>query len=495
MNCDYTDIIMPIDYIPQAFEFGNRKLFHRWKMVGMQVTHGTSNGITVDFGPNSMQIGTDPNAPPSLDPPPSAIVNGIASGCKVIEEVNQNNHLVGRGAVYFRAKSNGTSSAAYGIMGHCNTPGIEDFRQYPEPGTVSSGPRVDQSSPFILEAPEYSPMFRSWGRPLDNNLCVCNGSKHWHMGAFIRDNVTGSVFFIYEPDEDCNKPNIDVEECDLRNTRRPGRFNARLKGIGKQIQTTTDIYRSCEAHLLAVRYGLKGNGPCKVMEDSLLNDITGQEVDSPFNQIMLNFGVAIKLTSLPACNHFEKVFQHDTGMSYPNAGYPGTYSYPAFKYRCERAVIRIAPSCYLGLGAGFESTYNYSTTKLKYFDIIEKHYDRWDVAEEGAYTPEIRYKVFDEVFEIPEIEVTVRVLAHKQSILEYYDKSINGGWNYPGFTLEECMNVKYVTGGKGTDLITDTSVKKGCTCSHKGQNDNYYPIRPYNQFNYCPNNFTCEKTC
>ena len=462
MSCDYTDIIMPIDYTPEAFEFANRKLFHKWKMIGMQVSHPFVGGI---------QLGTS-----------GEIARGVATGCRVIEEVNQNNHIVGRGTWYFRAKSDAPEidSAAYGIIGHCKSPGIES-NQYAEQGTVSYGMIDAQAGygnvdAFTLEAPEFSPMYRSWGLALGREFCECNESTYWHMGVFFRDNVTGQTFFLYDPDEDCGRKDEDPEICNARNSRRTGRFNAKIE---KQAN-----YRTCEAMMLAVRYGLEGSGPCKVIREGLNSDITGTENESAFSQIVVRTGVSIKLTSLPSCNHFNKIFQHGSGELSPTNF--------VYNYKCERAAIRIAPSCSIGIGSGPYGNINYSTTKVKNFEVIEKHYDRWDVAEDNLYNAVTRYKIFDEVFELPEIEATVRVLAHHKSVLQEYSKSIIGGWNIPGFTIEECMDKKYVTGGKSTDAL---GAMRGCTCTHKGQDENHYPIRPYNEFNYCPNNFTCEKTC
>jgi len=54
------------------------------------------------------------------------------------------------------------------------------------------------------------------------------------------------------------------------------------------------------------------------------------------------------------------------------------------------------------------------------------------------------------------------------------------------------MTKKYLTGGKIADGPTG---KKGCSCKGSTGEDSAYPIRPYNDFNYCPNEFTCEKTC
>ena len=54
------------------------------------------------------------------------------------------------------------------------------------------------------------------------------------------------------------------------------------------------------------------------------------------------------------------------------------------------------------------------------------------------------------------------------------------------------MQVHFLTEGQSGDPSTGP---RGCSCTHGGQNENLYPVRPYNEFVYCPNNFTCEKSC
>jgi hypothetical protein len=73
MSCDYTDVIVPMDYTKSAFKHANRKQFHNWKMVGMVIAHGTVGGIKL--GPSGQWI------------------SGAVTGCMVIEEINQNNSV------------------------------------------------------------------------------------------------------------------------------------------------------------------------------------------------------------------------------------------------------------------------------------------------------------------------------------------------------------------------------------------------------------------
>lgn len=465
MSCDYTDIIMPIDYTPEAFEFANRKLFHKWKMIGMQVSHPFVGGI---------QLGTS-----------GEIARGVATGCRVIEEVNQNNHIVGRGTWYFRAKSDAPEidSAAYGIIGHCTSPGVEDV------GGISGGNglRIDQSSPFVLEEFYGSqPIWRGWGLPLGPEFCACGGkNSSWHMGVFIRDNnpteyERNNIFFIYDKDDD-PRPGEDPEVVEARNSRKPGRFNAWL--------SKSNPYRTCEAFVSASpdQVRLQGNyavGECIFAEEeNSKNGITNSECkQSPIGLAKVYATILVKLTSLPSCNNFTTV-----------------YKYPPLEedliqreisYRCERAALRILPSCRIDAELGTVSTKKYVN-----FESIEKHYDRWDRSD----TYEGCYKIFDEIFEIPELNWTVRILSHNKRVLtNWWDVQEYGESNGPVFghegdyIWENAMEKQFLTGGKITDL---PSGMKGCTCTHKNQNEDNYPIRPYNQFNYCPNNFTCEKTC
>jgi len=148
MTQEYLDMMMPIDYTPEAFQYVNRRSYDKWRMIGMQFSHTFVGGVTAIGEDNYMF-----NA---------GRLKGFDSGCKVIEELNQNNQIVGRGGWYFRAKRAeldvgvdvnhpekyydvtdlnypSNTSAVYGIMGHCaqvdaereitgiTNPGIEEI--------------------------------------------------------------------------------------------------------------------------------------------------------------------------------------------------------------------------------------------------------------------------------------------------------------------------------------------------------------------------------
>lgn len=464
MSCDYTDIIMPIDYTPEAFEFVNRKQYDKWKMIGMQVSHMTEG----DFGEQGVA---------------KVFTRGMASGCKPIEEINQNNHIIGRGSYYFRAKSDasGIPSATYGIMGHCNTPGMEKAGIGAIPFYTDRAEYFPDPNAGDLENEIYSPMGRSWGRSMGQNLCFCARSKYWVLGAFVKNNITGNVKFSYFIDDSCDNVE-DKALCAAKNTRWPGRFNAWNDDY-------MNPYRTCEATMRCeiINDGAAGAGTCRINQSTL--DSLGESI----SQIVARYGVDIKLTSLPSCNHFDKTYERVEGIM----NYNGTL-YSNVNYKCERAVLRIRGFCSTGVGFGPRGHFNTLVidpltglpTKQRTFHTYEYHYDRFDPSEEGGtLTPDISYKIFDEVFEIPELDLTVRVLAHHKRVLESYDYLFRSGGD-----PREHMTPIYVTGGTSTQRMTDSNIEKGVRCSHQGQNENYYPIRPYNEFVYCPNNFTCEKS-
>ena len=464
MSCDYTDIIMPIDYTPEAFEFVNRKQYDKWKMIGMQVSHMTEG----DFGEQGVA---------------RVFTRGMASGCKPIEEINQNNHIIGRGSYYFRAKSDasGIPSATYGIMGHCNTPGLEKTGAGVAPFYTDRAEYLPNPTDGDLENEMYSPMGRSWGRSMGQNLCFCARSKYWTLGAFVKNNKTGNVFFRYSVDNNCDNAE-DKRVCAALNTRLPGRFNAWNEDY-------MNPYRTCEATMrCSIMNEGNGAGTCNISQ-STLDSLAGS-----ISNIFTETGVDIKLTSLPACNHFDKTYERPEGIF----NYNGTL-YSNVNYKCERAVLRIRGFCSVGVAFGPRGNFNTLIidpltglpTKKRTFHTYEYHYDRWDPSEEGgALTPDIAYKIFDEVFEIPELDLTVRILAHHLRVLNDYDYLFRSGGD-----PREHMTPIYVTGGISTQRMTDSNIEKGCRCSHQGQNENHYPIRPYNEFVYCPNNFTCEKSC
>lgn len=478
MSCDYTDIIMPIDYIPQSFEFANRKLFHKWKMVGMQVSHGTFGGadgvhFNEVYGSNGF-LGS------------GTFADGVASGCRVIEEVNQNNHIIGRGSWYFRAKSNGqpsSNSAAYGIMGHCNTPGIEW-------GMWDSYSGQDMTpSVFVLEDPlEAAPIRRGWGKAMGQQFCSCAGpgNTSWHMGVFIRDNnldpdKVNNIFFVYSKDQ--KYPSIDPNEWDALNSHLPGRFNA--WATAEYVQRP---YRTCEVNMGAGTDMVRLQGSTTIGKCSILagkandNGITDpKNPQSPFGEFKVYGGLGIKLTSLPACNHFDKVFSYPPLLN--------DFTNRQIGFRCERAVLRIIGRCRITAMGG-----SASAEKYEEYQILEKHYDRWDRSDDYVGC----YKIFDEVFEIEDLNWTVRILSHHKKVLENwadvqeYGSPNAGFWNEGDYIWANAMNKQFLTGGKVTDSPTGA---KGCTCSNELYASEHYPIRPYNQYNYCANNFTCEKTC
>lgn len=480
-GCDYTDTIVPLDYVPEAFEFANRKMFHTWKMIGMQISHSTVGGIQFK------STLYDSSGRPGWGGPQGSgeYAKGISSGCLLIEEVNQNNHLIGRGANYFRAKSDasGIKSAAYGVMGHTNTPGIEwdIWNQW-----NGQNAKVDA---FKLSSFDYPPIARGWGRSMGQELCGCAspGNNSWHMGVFIKDNNPTSyernnIFLAYSKDQKC-PPGKDPELCESQDSRLPGRFTAWADGY------KLSPFRTCEALMGAgtdmVRLqGTETQGQCALVSSATfgVNDISGCSGELPFTLGKVYAGVTIKLTSLPTCNHFDKL-----------AAYPplqGDFTNRQIAFRCERAVLRILPGCRIDVQIG-----KASAKKYKAFEPREFHYDRWDRSDSYVGC----YKIFDEVFTIEELNWEIRILAHHRSVLEHWaDVQEYGQSNPPLFGHEgpyewkNALKKQFLTGGSITGV---PSGQKGCTCSHKGQNLNSYPVRPYNQFTYCPNDFTCEKTC
>lgn len=451
-NCDYTDIIMPLDYDPRGFDYANRKRYDLWRMVGMQVSHPFVGGIKLDSSGRYKQ--------------------GIAEGCLPVEEINQHNHIIGRGTWYFRSKSdskslpaydgegnpvlNGgnptyTNSAAYGIMGHCQSPGIED----------SNGPRIDQTSPFVLEDDQLSaPIHRGWGLALGTDMCSCAGSTDWHLAVFIKNNATDELYMEYTPDEEC-KPEEDAEVCAARNSRLPGRFSARLP---KQAP-----YRTCEAKASSyIPLSSEGAGLCAINPSVIDNGITGE---SPFFVSITKATIIVKLTSLPSCKHFDKVFYYGEGVEGPGNMFK--------RYRCERGVIRIAPACLVSIG-NESSNQGQPSNKMFHYDVIEEHFDRWDIVDGNG-----SYKIYDELFTIKEFDFDIRVLAHsKAEIMKYFKEE-------EGYDRSTWMTKKYLTGGKTTD---SPSGKKGCVCRNN-KSASAYPVRPYNNWSYCANNFSCLKTC
>lgn len=483
MSCDYNDIIVPIDYIPEAFEYANRNLFHRWKMIGMQVSHNTVGGTTpvntiITANSNDDNVSKDGNYK-LLSLPPDSERIGALSGCLPIEEINQNNHIIGRGAYYFRHKSTAPSgdSAMYGIQGHCNSPGI-DFGRGDTLGLRSAN---GYFNPSMIEDVTATPMYRGWGRRLGTEFCTCANSTHWHLAVFLQNQNTGRVTMGYNPDDE----KYEGTDYICHNSRFNGRFNACFGDMGHP----AGGYRSCEALQFAGVMNENEDGPCKIDFESFKSEFDSDRY--VINQAITQLGVVVKLTSLPACNPLGyKFFHEDYNGMYNSSKNDGSVDLSYFAYPCERAVIRISNFCTAGVGFGPQS--NVGTTAEKFFhsNTIEKHYDRWDPAEEGGREQENRYKIFDEVFSLPNFPYNIRVLSHHSRELYRYFRCVNFNDCIPGY--ENPMQVKYLTGGPSTGV---PGGPRGCSCSHSGQDIEKYPIRPYNNFNYCPNNFTCEKSC
>lgn len=507
-NCNYTDIIMPIDYTRSAFEYINRKQFDKWKMIGLQASH---NFVFGKVGLNN-----------------SGVLTGISSGCKPIEEINQNNQLIGRGAWYFRAKvdngsgtvdvpnpefkkkggepgqelrdeedniipefnQSGVSSAAYGIMGHSQSPGIV----YGGLGDVRNNVKPSARQ---IEDPVNIPFYRGWGLYQGDEFCACAAGYNdvWHLAAFLEQkeldfdgNWTGGYTSVmqYDLDRECNQPSLDEKEnCLAENSRRPGRFTSwdHLGGGARR------KWNTCEA-LLTVDVGAIGdNSKCLNVNASVFtsNDIIGGSGTganfAPLLPFAIRQGVIIKLTSLPTCNYFEKVTPIKTNEVYN----PETESYEDVytNLRCERAVIRFAGSCDNQVQILSPcATFAQGIQKIFHFPVQEYNYDRWDRDTSNGLGGQGCFKIFDEIYYIPEIESRIRVLAHKKEILENYYRQ------KPGFEQSTWMTKRYLTGGN-----TDSSIygNRGMMCQSNTGEGTAYPIRPYNTFNYCPNTFTCDK--
>lgn len=526
-NCDYTDIVVPVDYSKSSFMWGNRIQYHNWKLIGMQLTHPFLHGD------NNSTMGV------SIDD--SGRLKGVASGCKIIEDINQNNHIIGRGSWYFRAKVDGSGfigsgDATYGIVGHCQSPGLtNDARYNIKPGAFDiEGTDAGTLNPAeSIQSYELYPYYRGWGTYQGPEFCSTNSSRDWHLAAFyeIVPTYTGEKevrALYYQDDEDCGGEKKCI--CDARNSQLPGRFTSWI--------TTSDctdrIYRTCETELypingVNVRYDMEhASSFCLDPSQSIFtgNDILGisysleeyfrgVEAFAPLNILGIGDGPIIKLTSLPSCNHFNKVFSQRRPYSSLNAGkqdlcynsgssvydpdHPDCY----YKQRCERAVIRISPYCFSAIQYGTSTS-----TRVKYFDPIERHYDRWDSTGDGI-------KIFDEIYNLPNMKV--RVLAHKKSEIMKYIREL------PGYEKETWMEKRYVTGGDYTSVLNNLNPEfitnggtpgkilvvndepvpefisdyRGCECTtDKDGSGPPFPIRPYyNTYTYCANDFSCEKRC
>jgi|LakMenE01Jun11ns_1017448.scaffolds.fasta_scaffold9953497_2 hypothetical protein len=496
-NCDYTDTIIPIDYLPQAFNYANRKQYANWKMVGLQATHDFVGGVQLDA---------------------SGRLTGIASGCRVVEEINQNNHIIGRGAWYFRGKSDGDNngSAAYGIMGHCQSPGTPDDAIYNNKPSVYSIEGIDGWDAGYYQTISRTPMKKLWGLKQDSKFCATAGSTDWHMGAVIQEKYTDAnnqeqtrYFLQYAKDADCDercRNEQDKEKCyclcKASNSQLPGRFTSWICTDALENR----VYNTCEATLTV--FDLKGWGETDQapvcfagIKPHVTESIYGEnDTDEPpfkwtppFTLEGVGQGVIIRLTSLPACNHFEKLFVEkttdfaDTEVGNEKKDICTNPEYEGYnpndpmcftKNRCERAAIRIAGSCIAGVKAGSGKRGKLIEAGM-YYGVQEYHYDRWD-AYDGI-------KIFDEIFEVSKFNYKVRVLAHSKAVWE----KIFTDFNKAGANKSSFIEIEYTTGAKSSD---GPNAKRGDFCKSSSGESSYFPIRPYNTYNYCPNNFTCEKT-
>jgi hypothetical protein len=550
-DCDYTDVIVPLDYTLSAFKYSNRKKYHNWKMIGMNVSHGTVGGIKLDEDNYTTYVG------------------GIVSGCMPIEEINQNNQIIGRGAYYFRAKADSftdAESAAYGILGHCNTPGVEysnpsDVRLSTDPGIILARPgaweiegtdalatySLGEQGKIIGGEPintmKNTPWFRGWGVSQGWDKCSTMNGIDWWMGYWVKNKKTGYIYSGFVPDEDCSLRCGDDPKCKRicreQNAQKRGRFSP-WGWKGDDIL----IYRNCEAMTYdfeIIGHGVdrqpeRGNDFCLNATSKAFtsNDILGVNGYAPLDYGGgggAHMGLMIKLTSLPSCGHFDKLIQIDdkrpskikdpnycvkdgddpfTGTRYPlniytecDKGFSGVF---IRNVRCERAVLRIAAICNYAFPVGKGNSYQRGFSVRKAY---EYHYDRWDRADNG------NYKLFDEIYDLPDAGLEVRVLAASKNIWEqgymrpnnrvgdpqegpyFYttvgDPSVTFGTNPNNTANGDVMRRKFLTGGG----INDTPYgKKGCMCQNPQDGDEgHIPIRPYNEFVYCPNNFSCEKTC
>lgn len=449
---DYIDVVKVIDYTAGSFLYANRKHYHKWKLIGMAVSHTYVGGV------KSTDSWSD------LDDGLANGIKGVASGCLVLEEINQHNHLISRGADYLRVKIDGDNSATYGIMGNCANPdkSIDGFPSENQP-------------PFRYTRPETvfksAPLLNGWADPLDVNLCTCNTStiKDWEMLVLIEiDDVEGVKRFTQTAI--LGPSNEKLRSCEFLS----------WPAVGPIGTGSVDIERAVN---ICVNY-----------KDPIFNIARGSLSGSVV--LYMDQGVLVKLTSLPSCNqrkpHYVRIPRGGFGSD--NLGkeaicydetdsqYNPEESFCFSKVYPERAAIRIIPTCVAYGSYGDPDP----AIKIKYFDLIEKHFDRWDKAVGGGF------KIFDEVFSAPDAKMRIRVITHGPKYIEDYVKSL---YKEDGKTLKnpaDYMKPYFLTGGNIDDRAGGA---KGCSCSDLGQNEDYYPIRPYNEFVYCPNNFTGEKTC
>jgi hypothetical protein len=542
MGCDYTDVVKVLDYTPEAFEYANRKSYHKWRLIGMQVSHTFVGGVRLaDPASNLQATGVNISGMGEEEKSGQFItyntgLTGMITGCIVLEEINQNNQLINRGANYLRAKvdGDGNNSATYGIIGNCRNPDKKRFgdSSYDEVAVtkLTGGGEADspwglfeglEQEPFIPTTInkdlEGRPMLNGWADPQDYYLCCCPTSENWEMRIRIEiDDGGKKKYFMQNP----IYATPDGNGKKMPNSVDYGTFN-QYYGDGRGNRW---YYRTCEA----ISYPLGGIGEgTKRQRDSVSTKLCVDYSDPIYNigysgkgdGLMFNGpvelqnvtqGVFVKLTSLPSCKHFNQTINFripsgqfpDTpvGREKQDRCYdPNEYGYDPDHPMCfernrkERAVIRIMPACMAVAGTqgrfGGEKAY-----QRKYFDVLEVHYDRWD----KAPGPGNNFKIFDEVYSFPAQKMRVRVIAHGKKYLDQYEKDFpyqiisnidNIGTIVPGPGF---MEPYFLTGGSVTDRAGGA---KGCSCVNAQQSPNSYPIRPYNQFTYCPNDFSGEKSC
>lgn len=462
---DYIDVIKVLDYTPEAFLIENKRQYDKWRVIGMAVTNAAGGLGSVS--------NTDEYSDPSN--PLEQGLRGLASGCLVLEEINQHNHLLSRGANFLRVKIDGSGSATYGVMGNCKNPDKGLSATYMGPQYAGGFPPDDGSQPLpdsqdsILPqyALKWSPWTNGWSDAMDSNLCSCAGvdDTGWQLYVLGEiDDIKGIKRFVQKasPKQDSE---IGVDDKTLRNCDFIS-FPSGPEGQG-------GLLAESKASDICVDYTNK-------MFNLARGGLTGSVI------LRLNHGVMVRLTSYPSCNQrkMQRVRIPRDGFGYDNLNkeiicydqtdsqYNPEEDFCFAKVYPERAVIRIMPVC---MAEGFVS--NQSIKKLNFFNHIEKHYDRWDKAAEG------NFKIFDEVFEFPEAKMKIRVVTHKPEEFDKYYESLNPA---------DYTKPYFLTGGNINDRAGGP---KGCSCINAPQNESHYPIRPYNQFIYCPNEFTGEKTC
>jgi hypothetical protein len=547
MSQEYLDMMMPIDYTPEAFQYVNRRSYDKWRMVGMQFSHTFVGGVTAIGEDNYMF-----NA---------GRLKGFVDGCKVIEEINQNNQIVGRGGWYFRAKraeadvsvldepnlfvsekffdvtdldKTSYTSAVYGIMGHCAQVDAErEVTGSPNPGIEEIEGMTYKSTWASLV---YSPMRKNWGVPQGFEMCACAGqNSEWGLMAFVEvlDTVSGKKkYFVQGVYEGVNDEYYNTELRKAERSRTPGFFSSWYYLGGGN----TRIYRTCEANLwiqngvglgfdtkeqsaqdLCLDYSdsvfhtniypdYANQWKCNIVDGEAVTPGPGEDVPltyyddwrGPIKISQMYAGVLVKLTSLPSCVHHDKLIKRtrtkfanntvgrektDICLNTEYDGYDPTQPFCTETLRCERAVLRIMPVC--GASIGYMSPNQDSYTISKQWPTLEVHYDRWDKALNG------NYKVFDERLNIPEARMRVRIISHNLTELKkIFDEARD---NETKWLTEDCMTVQYSTGGDESGVVSDS-----CGCNHivrEKQEENYFPIRPFNQFKYAANDFSCEKTC